>query len=116
MPTKTEIRRIRFLQQELRYPGGLPMRGKLLLANTHQDVIAHLECLFHKYCHQKPKFANFEYCGKFCATQAKPQMPANPTVPGGGRGFPLNKGQQASAPILGSIPMPTAGQAISACA
>jgi len=68
------------------------------------------------YCHQKPKFANFEYCGKFCATQAKPQMPANPTAPGGGRGFPLNKGQQASAPILGSIPMPTAGQAISASA
>ncbi|KLO05179.1 hypothetical protein SCHPADRAFT_734247 [Schizopora paradoxa] len=68
-------------------------------------------------CHQKPKFGNFEFCGKFCASQAKPQAPANPNAFGGGgaRG-PSNKNQQGSAPILGSIPMPTANQAISALA
>ncbi|KAG2136101.1 uncharacterized protein EDB93DRAFT_1242435 [Suillus bovinus] len=34
------------------------------------------------YCGQKPKFSNFDYCGKSCASKASTALPAQPAVHG----------------------------------
>ncbi|KAJ2932507.1 hypothetical protein H1R20_g4587, partial [Candolleomyces eurysporus] len=61
------------------------------------------------YCHKKPKFQNFEYCGKNCASLANPggvpKPAAGPAARGAGGAAPKPRGAPGAQQPLGSGPL-----------
>ena len=104
MPTKTEVRQLQFMWQELCYPSSLALRGKLLPTD---GVFLTLSISLLQNCHQKPKFGNYDFCGKNCASQAKAQ--------GGKAAAGQRRGGGQVAGGAQGIPLPTAHQVVNAC-